>query len=141
MRAYQSYHLYQEGTFLKAWLHKILKNQYINLYRQRQRRPQQVTIDDPEHPFEPVSAERPAEDIAFSGEVAALLRACVDRLHPEFRTVLLLRELEGFTYKDIAEVLGIPIGTVMSRIYRARQNLVAMLREVQEGSTALLEVG
>ena len=129
LKAYRSFASFTEGTNLKAWLYRILTNTYINVYRAKQRRPNESDLDDVEDMFlyrrlgalEQVAASRSAEeqlmDVFSEGEV----REALDRLPDAFRMPVYLADVEGFSYKEIAEILSIPIGTVMSRLHRGRK--------------------
>ena len=131
LKAYRSFASFTEGTNLKAWLYRILTNTYINTYRAKQRRPTESDLDDVEDMFlyrrlgalEQVAASRSAEeqlmDVFSEGEV----REALDRLPDAFRMPVYLADVEGFSYKEIAEILSIPIGTVMSRLHRGRRLL------------------
>ena len=126
-KAYAAFHQFRPGTNLKAWLHRILANTFINGYRKRRREPRQATGGDfhdwhlPTDPLAPAvrSAEAEALDRLADSEI---LRALRD-LPEEFRVAVYLADIEGYSYKEIAKIMGTPIGTVMSRLHRARQQL------------------
>ena len=128
-KAYSSFHQYRPGTNLKAWLYRILTNTYINLYRKRQRQPLEAdtdTVEDwqmaraAEHTSTGLrSAETEALDHLPDSEVKAALQAIPE----EFRLAVYFADVEGFAYKEIAEILDVPIGTVMSRLHRGRKQL------------------
>ncbi|MFW7387863.1 MAG: sigma-70 family RNA polymerase sigma factor [Rothia mucilaginosa] len=129
MKAFASYHQFTEGTNLKAWLYRILTNTYINLYRKRQREPQQSqgeTVEDwqlaqaGEHD---AVGLRSAEAEALSALPNTEVREALNELSEDFRMVVYYSDVEGFAYKDIAEILNIPLGTVMSRLHRGRRIL------------------
>jgi RNA polymerase sigma-70 factor, ECF subfamily len=129
LKAYRHYSSFHPGTNLKAWLFKILKNTFINEYRRRKQVPPQVDFADLEETFESVLAKtggtlnRTPEDelldATLDGEVR---RALVDLPH-NYKVVVLLADIEGYSYKEIADILAIPVGTVMSRLYRGRRLL------------------
>ena len=129
MKAFAAYHQFTEGTNLKAWLYRILTNTYINLYRKRQREPQQSqgeTVEDwqlaqaGEHD---AVGLRSAEAEALSALPNTEVREALNELSEDFRMVVYYSDVEGFAYKDIAEILDIPLGTVMSRLHRGRRIL------------------
>ena len=140
-KAYKYYDKFQEGTNLKAWLFKILKNTFINSYRKKQNVPPKADFADIEGSFESiVSDEAPQQDQTKSPEEALLdkvldedVQRALDELSEDYRMVVLLADLEGFSYKEIAEILDIPVGTVMSRLYRGRRLLeTALLKYARE---------
>jgi RNA polymerase sigma-70 factor (ECF subfamily) len=126
-KAYAAFHQFRPGTNLKAWLHRILANTFINGYRKRRREPRQATateLTDWRVPADPLaasarSAEAEALDRLADSEI---LRALRD-LPEEFRVAVYLADIEGYAYKEIAEIMGTPIGTVMSRLHRGRGRL------------------
>lgn len=131
LRAFRGFGGFQEGTNLRAWLFRILTNTHINRYRAQQRRPEHSELDEGEdlHLYkrmgglEAVAAKRTAEDIALDTFSEAEVQKAVDSLPEAFRLPVLLADVEGFHYKEIAEILDIPIGTVMSRLHRGRNAL------------------
>ncbi len=131
LKAYRAYHTFQEGTNLKAWLYRILTNTYINRYRKAQRRPSEVDLGEIEDLYlyrrigsaESAEASRSAEDAVLEGFVDADVKNAVETLPERFRLPVLLADVEGFSYKEIAEILDVPIGTVMSRLHRGRKAL------------------
>jgi len=136
IKAFSSFHQFKPGTNLKAWLFRILTNTYINGYRKAQRRPQTADGDDVEDWQSARAASHDATGLR-SAEVEALdtmpderIREALDSLSDDFRQVVMLADVEGFAYKEIAEIMGTPIGTVMSRLNRARKQLRAQLIEV-----------
>jgi RNA polymerase sigma-70 factor, ECF subfamily len=137
LKAYRGYGGFEEGTNLKAWLFRILTNTYINMYRAKKRRPEQSELDEVEDLYlyqrlggaEAVAASRTAEDIALESFTETEVQEAVDALPEAFRIPVLLADVEGFHYKEISEILDIPIGTVMSRLHRGRKALQKALFE------------
>jgi RNA polymerase sigma-70 factor (ECF subfamily) len=137
LKAYRAYHTFQEGTNLKAWLYRILTNTYINKYRRDSRRPSEVDLGTVEDLYlyrrlgseESAEAARTTEDRVLDGLVESDIKSAVEELPESFRMPVLLADLEGFSYKEIAEILDIPIGTVMSRLHRGRKAMQKRLWE------------
>lgn len=137
LKAYRAYHTFQEGTNLKAWLYRILTNTYINKYRKESRRPSEVDLGTVEDMYlyrrlgseESAEAARTTEDRVLDGLVESDIKEAVEELPESFRMPVLLADLEGFSYKEIAEILDIPIGTVMSRLHRGRKAMQKRLWE------------
>ena len=129
LRAYRGFATFEEGTNLKAWLYRILTNSFINTYRKKQREPK--TVDGPEDLDEwflfdrlgAQSVERSAEDDVLEKIPDADVKAALESIPENFRMAVLLADVEGFSYKEIAEITGVPIGTVMSRLHRGRKAL------------------
>ena len=134
-KAYAAFHQYKPGTNLKAWMYRILTNTYINTYRKRQREPQQSDAAEVEdyqlHRAESHSSAglRSAEDVALEHLPDTDVKAALQKLPEEFRLAVYLADVEGFAYKEIAEMLDIPIGTVMSRLHRGRKGLEKRLHD------------
>ena len=126
-KAYAAFHQFRPGTNLRAWLNRILTTTFINVYRKRRREPQQALGGDLQE--WQMSADRLAPPVA-SAEAEALdrttdsdlLRALRD-LPNEFRTAVYLADIEGYPYREIAEIMGTPVGTVMSRLHRGRRKI------------------
>jgi RNA polymerase sigma-70 factor (ECF subfamily) len=131
LRAYRGYGGFTEGTNLKAWLYRILTNTFINRYRAKKRRPEETDFDDVEDFYlyrrmgglEEARAGRSAEDELMDLFPEQEVKEAVESLPENFRLAVLLADVEGFSYKEIAEILDIPIGTVMSRLHRGRKAL------------------
>ncbi len=137
LRAYRGFGGFEQGTNLKAWLYRILTNTYINIYRAKKRRPEETDLDDVEDLFlyhrlgglEAATLGRSAEDELMDYFPEAEVKSAVEELPENFRLAVLLADVEGFSYKEIAEILDIPIGTVMSRLHRGRKALQKRLYE------------
>ena len=137
LRAYRGFGGFEEGTNLKAWLYRILTNTYINSYRAKKRRPDETELDEVEDLYlyrrigglEAAMAGRSAEDELLERFTDAEVKEALESLPENFRMAVLLADVEGFAYKEIAEILDIPIGTVMSRLHRGRKALQKQLYE------------
>ncbi len=137
LRAYRGFEGFHEGTNLKAWLYKILTNTFINQYRAKRRRPDQTELDDVEDFYifrrlggiEAADANRTAETEVLEGIPDSEVKEALEAIPEQFRIAVILADVEGFSYKEIAEITDVPIGTVMSRIHRGRRALQKALVE------------
>jgi RNA polymerase sigma-70 factor (ECF subfamily) len=135
LRAYRSFHTFEDGTNLRAWLFRILTNTYINSYRSKQRRVHETDLNDVEdlYLYRRISgvdaASRSAEDTLMDLFTDDEVKAALEALPESFRMPVLLADVEEFSYKEIAEMLDIPIGTVMSRLHRGRKAMQKALVE------------
>lgn len=143
VRAFQSFHTFKPGTNLKAWMYRILKNTFFNDYRKRQRRPQRADGEGVQD-WQLVEAAnhhsvglQSAESQALANLPDETVRAALESLPAEYREAVLLADVEGFSYKEIANIMDTPVGTVMSRIHRGR----AALRESLRGYAAQMGIG
>jgi len=135
LRAYRAFHQFESGTNLKAWLYRILMNTFINSYRKRQREPQ--TVSDEEiadwylySKMNEAGLEPSAETSVIESLPDEEVQEALSSLPEQFRVAVLLADVEGFSYKEIAEITGVPIGTVMSRLHRGRKALQKRLWDV-----------
>jgi RNA polymerase sigma-70 factor (ECF subfamily) len=137
LKAYRGFGGFEEGTNLKAWLFRILTNTYINRYRQQKRRPDETDLADVEDfylyrrlgGFDEARIAKSAEDSLLETFTDDEVKDALESLPETFRMAVLLADVEGFAYKEIAEILDIPIGTVMSRLHRGRKALQKRLYE------------
>ena len=141
LKAYRAFASFELGTNLKAWLYRILTNTYINTYRAKKRRPEIADVEDIEdlYLYRRLSGDQ-ASGLGRSAEEEALerftdtdVKEAIESLPDTFRMAVLLADVEGFSYKEIAEITEVPIGTVMSRIHSGRKALQKAL--VDRGST------
>lgn len=138
LKAYKAYGQFTEGTNLRAWLHRILTNTFINSYRKKKRRPREIELADDVGDLymyrrivasDSAKETRSAEEQVFDSLKGAHVRRAIDSLPEAYRMAVLLADIQGFSYKEIAAMLDIPIGTVMSRLHRGRKALQRVLWE------------
>ncbi len=129
LKAYKYYARFSEGTNFKAWLFKIMKNTFINSYRKKKLQPPKVDFDDIQEGLEETLAAKAhaslddPENWLMAVEMDHEVREALLSLPHDYKMVVLLADLEGFAYKEIAEILAVPVGTIMSRLYRGRRML------------------
>jgi RNA polymerase sigma-70 factor (ECF subfamily) len=138
LKAYRAYHTFKAGTNLKAWLYRILTNTYINKYRKQQRRPSEVELGELQDLYlyrrlgDASGASQSAEQEVLDSFVDSDVKAAMESLPEHFLMPVYYADVEGFSYKEIAEILDVPIGTVMSRLHRGRKALQKKLWSVAE---------
>jgi len=129
LKAFRYYSGFEEGTNLKAWLFRIMKNNFINGYRKRKAQPQHVELDElrdsGEGPagFEAAFAEDSPEAGSLAEEMDGDVARAIDTLPHDYKMALLLVDIQGHTYQEVSEILAVPVGTVMSRLYRGRAKI------------------
>lgn len=137
IKGWRSFHTFQEGTNLRAWLFRIMTNTYINKYNAQKRKGTEVELDDVEELFlykrlgsiDQSQLSSSAEDQMLELFTDDEVKSALESLPEDFRMPVLLSDVDGFSYKEIAEMLEIPIGTVMSRLHRGRKAMHKMLYE------------
>ncbi|MCH6196482.1 sigma-70 family RNA polymerase sigma factor [Corynebacterium mastitidis] len=138
MKAFQAFDRFQAGTNLKAWLYRIMTNTYINSYRKKQRQPVQTSAEEMTD-YQLYTTSSHDSTGLVSAEVEALKRIpnqqivdALDQLREDYRMVVYYSDVEGLAYKEIAEIMDTPLGTVMSRLHRGRKQLRGLLKEVAQ---------
>jgi RNA polymerase sigma-70 factor (ECF subfamily) len=137
IKGWRSFHTFQEGTNLRAWLFRIMTNTYINKYNAQKRKGTEVELDDVEELFlykrlgsiDQSQLSSSAEDQMLELFTDVEVKSALEELPEDFRIPVLLSDVDGFSYKEISEMLEIPIGTVMSRLHRGRKAMQKMLYE------------
>jgi RNA polymerase sigma-70 factor (ECF subfamily) len=137
LKGWRAFDSYQEGTNLRAWLFRIMTNTFINKYNSQQRKPQETELDEVEEmflfrrmgAFDQSKMNQSAEDQMLELFTDEEVKNAIEELPETFRMPVLLSDVEGFSYKEIAEMLDVPIGTVMSRLHRGRKAMQKMLYE------------
>lgn len=135
LKAYRAFDSFKPGTNLRAWLYRIQTNTYINNYRKNQREPFIGTVDDLQDwqlggaESATASPSKSAEAEALDGLSAQIVTDALAKLRDDYRLIALYADVQGFSYQEIADMLEVPIGTVMSRLHRGRKQLRSMLAE------------
>lgn len=134
LRAYRGFARFQPGTNLIGWLHRILRNTFIQGYRSRQRQPRTVPEDWQRTTKGAVrTVEASAEDTVIDSIPDGRLQEALANLPERYRRVVLLYDVDGYSYKEIAGIVGVPLGTVMSRLHRGRSALRERMGPPAEG--------
>ena len=147
IKGWRSFHTFQEGTNLRAWLFRIMTNTYINKYNAQKRKGTEVELDDVEELFlykrlgsiDQSQLSSSAEDQMLDLFTDDEVKGALESLPEDFRIPVLLSDVDGFAYKEIAEMLEIPIGTVMSRLHRGRKAMQKMLYEYARDRGLIVE--
>ena len=131
LKAFRFFDKFEKGTNCKAWLFRILKNSYINDYRKQVKEPDKVDYEDVQNFYETIKSDevesKHYEQDAFTNLLDDEISSAIAELPEDFRTVIILSDIEGFTYEEISDFVDIPVGTVRSRLHRARKMLYAQL--------------
>ena len=137
LKAFRFFDKFEKGTNSKAWLFRILKNSYINEYRRQVKEPNKVDYEDVQNFYENIKASdvktQHYEEDAFNNLLDDNISSAITKLPEDFRTVIILSDIEGYTYEEIADFVDCPVGTVRSRLHRARKMLYAQLYDYAEG--------
>jgi len=136
LKAFRFFDKFEKGTNSKAWLFRILKNSYINEYRRQVKEPNKVDYEDVQNFYENIKATdiktQHYEEDAFNNLLDDNISNAITKLPEDFRTVIILSDIEGYTYEEIADFVDCPVGTVRSRLHRARKMLYAQLYDYAE---------
>ncbi len=140
LRAFRGFGGFEEGTNLKAWLYRILTNTYINQYRAKKRRPEESELEETEDFYlfrrlgglEAAQATKTPESEFLDQLPETEVKEALEALPDQFRMAVILADIEGFSYKEIAEIMDVPVGTVMSRLHRGRRQLQKLLWDFAE---------
>lgn len=131
LKAFRFFDKYERGTNIRAWLYRIMKNSYINEYRKNQKEPDKLDYDDIQNFYENIKSTditgNHLQEDAFGKVLNDDVSSAISELPDDFRTVIILSDLENFTYEEIAEFVDCPVGTVRSRLHRARKMLYSRL--------------
>jgi RNA polymerase sigma-70 factor, ECF subfamily len=131
LKAFRFFDKFEKGTNCKAWLFRIMKNTYINTYRKSAKEPDKVDYEDVENFYENIKASNTdsahLEKDIYDNLLDDELSAAITSLPEDFRTVVILADIEGYTYEEIADFIDVPVGTVRSRLHRARKMLFTKL--------------
>ncbi|MEG8946328.1 sigma-70 family RNA polymerase sigma factor [Rosettibacter firmus] len=131
LKAFRFFDKFEKGTNCKAWLFRIMKNSFINDYRKHIKEPNKVDYEDVQNFYETIKSDEVQsnhyEEDAFSKTLDDEISEAINKLPEDFRTVIILSDIEGFSYEEIADFVDIPVGTVRSRLHRARKMLYSLL--------------
>jgi RNA polymerase sigma-70 factor (ECF subfamily) len=131
LKAFRFFDKFEKGTNCKAWLFRILKNSFINDYRKQAKEPDKVDYEDIQNFYETIKSDEIEfnhyEHDAFTNLLDDEISKAIKELPEDFRTVIILSDIEGFTYEEIADFVDVPVGTVRSRLHRARKMLYSQL--------------
>ncbi len=131
LKAFRFFDKFEKGTNCKAWLFRIMKNSYINDYRKQTKEPDKIDYEDVQNFYENIKSDQVEmqhyEPDAFTNLLDDEISSAITDLPEDFRTVIILSDIEGFTYEEISDFVDIPVGTVRSRLHRARKMLYAQL--------------
>ncbi len=133
LKAYRFWDKYEKGTNIRAWLFRIMKNSYINRYRKVTKEPDLIDFNEIQEFYtrlqDTTTGDHDLAEQMFGGVLDDEVAKALDTLHPDFKTVVILCDIEGYTYEEIAEFVDIPVGTVRSRLHRGRKMLQSKLFE------------